>query len=175
MVNIWTYTRKKKKKIFKNLLSKQEQAVLELQRGRVWRALAVFNPSLWESVRSPKATAWFHLDRLLAQPPTPQALLTHDVAAGDWDRHIHTPMDTPGSAPSLPVTQVLVLCRAMDSAVQLPPTKLRDRKTPVAALGLNGNMPSQDGAGCGQESCRTLISACQGNLNKHLNPLTCLL
>lgn len=147
IVNIWTYTRKKKD-IFNNLLSKQEKTVLEQRRSRVWRALAVFDPSLWELLRSPKATAQFHLEQLLAQPGAPGALLAHDGAAGDWERHIHTATDTPGTAHSLSH-------RAADPTAQLPPTTLWEKKTPVAALGLNGNLPSQDGAGCGQQSCRT--------------------
>lgn len=50
--------KRKEKRIFKNPLLKQEQAVLELQRGRVRRALAVFNPSLWEWGHHRLSSTW---------------------------------------------------------------------------------------------------------------------
>lgn len=148
------------------LLLKQEQAVLEPQRGRVWRALPVFNPSLWESVRSPKTQ--FHLEQLLAQPRAPWAVLTHNAAAGGWDRHIHTPRDTPGgSHPFLPCRGLAEPCIPWSSSH--PPNS--GRGEPQQQLwGRTGMCPArteldvapgrswmwpQDGAGCGQQSCRT--------------------
>lgn len=114
----------------------------------MWRALAVFNPSLWELVRLPKVTAGFHLGQLLAQPPTRRALLSPMGLLG-LARACHHPRDIPGSAHCPPVPQSH---RFHDPA---PTQQTLGEENPSGSSGAEEDVASQEGAGCGQQSCRT--------------------